>query len=163
MRPAIGIDPGLEGALVLIRDSCEVLFRETPIFKAAKGRKEYNLPGMLDVLRELRALAPEATTWLEHVQAFPKNGSIGNFKLGRGSGLWEMALVASNASHELVRPQRWKGAVLDGAPKTPQGEAAVAARLYPHAARELVGPKGGLRQGRVDALLIAHFGARRIS
>lgn len=152
----------MDGCTVLIKLTGEVLFRDTPVFgKRGQGRREHDVLGMLQVLRDLRAADPYAKVWLEHVAAFPKNGSIGNFKLGEGFGLWKGLLAADGVVHELVRPQRWKREVLDGAAKTPQAEAAIAARLYPAARQDLVGPKGGLREGRVDALLIAHYGLRR--
>lgn len=152
-----GIDPGITGAIALITETTVVL-SDTPSFKSAKGRPEYDLVGMLKLLRDLQQIYPGIRGVLEKVGAFPKNGSVGNFKLGRGSGLWEMALAALDIPHVLVHPIRWKKSVLDGAPKTPQGEAAVAARLYPGASPMFRGPKGGLKEGRVDALLLAHYG-----
>lgn len=133
-------------------------FFDTPIFEATKGARQPDPVGMFAILKQLRELYPDIRVVLEHVQAYPKNGSIGNFKMGQGFGLWQGVLAASEIPHSLVRPQRWKKAVLDSTPKTPQGEAAVAARLYPAIAAELRGPKGGLKEGRVDALLIAHYG-----
>lgn len=141
-------------------------FYDTPIFDAPKGgrkkkgAREPDPIGMWNILKYILETFPGTRAALEHVQAFPKNGSIGNFKMGQGFGLWQMALAAAGMSHTLVRPQRWKKTVLDGAPKTPQGEAAVAARLYPTVAHMLKGPKGGIIEGRVDALLIAHFALR---
>jgi hypothetical protein len=157
MEERFGIDPGITGAVAFIGSSGVTLL-DTPSFKSPKGRPEYDLLGMLNILRDLRASYPDIRGVLEKVGAFPKNGSVGNFKLGRGSGLWEMALAALEIPHILVHPVRWKKTVLDGAPKTSQGEAAVAARLYPGASSQLHGPKGGLKEGRVDALLLAHYG-----
>lgn len=155
-----GIDPGLTGAVALITDANDVgvSIRDTPTFKSPKGRPEYDIQGMLKLLSDLKRDYPLIRGVLEKVGAFPKNGSVGNFKLGRGSGLWEMALAALEIPHVLVHPIRWKKTILDGAPKTPQGEAGVAARLYPTATPLFRGPKGGLKEGRVDALLLAHYG-----
>lgn len=154
----IGIDPGLDGCVARIDSEGHVAFSDTPIFKSTEGSRQPDPMGMLRILREIKRLYPDVRAVLELVQAYPKNGSIGNFKMGQGYGLWQMALAAVEIPHVMVRPQRWKKAVLDGAPKTPQGEAAVAARLYPSASEHFRGPKGGLKEGRVDALLIAHYG-----
>lgn len=165
----IGIDPGLGGAVAVVdklrlpgddRDpnGSQIEIHDTPIFDSPDGRREPDPHGMASLLRDIWRRYPQARAILEWVQAFPKNGSIGNFKMGQGFGLWQMALAALGMPHELVRPQRWKKYVLAGAPKTPQGEAAVAVRLYPVAAGLVRGPKGGLREGRVDALLLAHYG-----
>lgn len=152
-----GIDPGIEGAVALIKaDGVQLI--DTPAFTSPKGRPEYDVHGMHKLLLDLKASYPGIRGVLEKVGAFPKNGSVGNFKLGYGYGLWAMALAALEIPHVLVHPIRWKKAVLDGAPKTPQGECGVAARLYPAASPQLRGPRGGLKEGRVDALLLAHYG-----
>lgn len=152
-----GIDPGITGAIALVTETT-VVVNDVPSLTSAKGRPEYDLHGMLEILRQLKRDHPLIRGVLEKVGAFPKNGSVGNFKLGRGSGLWEMALAALEIPHLLVHPTRWKKRVLDGAPKTDQGELSVAVRLYPGASSMFHGPKGGLKTGRVDALLLAHYG-----
>lgn len=153
-----GIDPGIKGAVGLVGDYLGVKVVDTPTFTSPKGRPEYDVQGMYKLLSDLRRDYPGIRGVLEKVGAFPKNGSVGNFKLGYGYGLWAMALAALEIPHVLVHPIRWKKAVLDGAPKTPQGECAVAVRLYPTASTIVRGPKGGLKEGRVDALLLAHYG-----
>lgn len=153
-----GIDPGIKGAVGLIGDYLGVKTIDTPIFRSPKGRPEYDVQGMIRLLSDLKRDYPLIRGVLEKVGAFPKNGSLGNFKLGYGYGLWAMLLATLEIPHVLVHPITWKKRVLMDAPRTDQGEAAVACRLYPTASTQFRGPKGGLKTGRVDAILLAHYG-----
>jgi hypothetical protein len=94
---------------------------------------------------------------IEAQQAMPKQGVRSMFSIGLGFGLWRGLLAGMQIPYEIVRPQEWRRVV--GLPRNAsKGDAAaLAQRLYPEVGAELVGPRGGLRDGLADALLIAHW------
>lgn len=176
-----GIDPGLSGAVAIISPDGTVRVWDMPVIemqikKRAKtgGTKmgAKNIPDehqMVTILEGLLASTQYAATsvhvTLEKVNAMPSidggrrtMGATSMFNFGFGYGLWCMALTALKLSHERVHPATWKAAVLRGTNKDDGAVAQVAGQLYPAANHLLRGPRGGLMIGRVDALLIAHYG-----
>ncbi len=85
-----------------------------------------------------------------------------NFSFGFNLGSVHALLHACGIGFSLVQPKVWQKAIgapskkfLDGEMELKQAIADIAEMLYPQA--ELYGPKGGLKDGRADALMIAHY------
>lgn len=168
-----GIDPGLQGALAIIRPDGAVEFFEPPIVsvemttKTKAGNKKHKstyLPGeMFQILRD----ANIGFATMELTRPMPFRGAGGRvvqmpavsaFSSGQGYGFWEMALVALGISYQLVTPSRWKAALMQDQPKTKEASVPAAARLYPSATPFLKTVRGRAIDGRADALLLAHYG-----
>jgi crossover junction endodeoxyribonuclease RuvC len=79
------------------------------------------------------------------------------FTMGRGLGTWEGVLAGLGIPYELVTPQRWKKALMDGMGKDKDASRLQAIRLFPAIAGQLARKKD---DGRADALLIAEYGRR---
>lgn len=163
----VGIDPGLDGAIAILNGkvadrvtdvidtSLAVVIHDAPTFDAKTGRS-YDIQAMLGILRNC---GPNTLVFLEKVHSMPDQGVASSFKFGEGFGIWQGILAALGLPHILVTPQRWKKICLADVQKNNDAaEAAHAARLYPSASALIRGPRGGLKTGRVDALLIAHYG-----
>ena len=152
-----GIDPGLDGAAAfLFPDGKRVEFYDTPTVQIGRKR-DYDLPGMADILRRLNDLdtsVPQILVGLEKVHSMPGQGVTSMFSFGGGFRAWEAMLVYATLPYELVPPQRWKKALLDGMPKDKDSSRVVARRLFPQCANDL---KLKRHHGRSDALLIAHY------
>lgn len=176
MRYIGAIDPGSTGVVCLVEPGFgglpgKVRFWDMPTVTVKAGKKTRNEPdepGMLAILRELKTLAADVDSEglvvaIEKVNAMPSiggrrtMGATSAFSFGMGYGMWRMACAALAIPYQLVHPATWKKAVLAGAPKSDGSELVIAGQLYPAAATELRGPRGGIRDGRVDALLIAHW------
>ena len=87
----------------------------------------------------------------------PKQGVTSMFNFGMNFGAWKAFLAIYEMPHLIVTPQQWmKGLVTksDG-PDTKSAVKNVATRLFPKA--ELFGSKGGYKDGRGDALLMAYY------
>jgi len=166
-----GIDPGSTGALAVILPDGTVKLIDTPIIEtkvSGKKRKEYDDAEMARLLRRLRELGQEhgvrVHVTLEKVNAMPSidgkrsMGATSAFSFGTGYGVWRGALAALQVPFELVAPQRWKKHMLPDTAKDDGAVAAIASRLFPAAAGRMRGPKGGIKIGRVDALLLAAYG-----
>lgn len=121
------------------------------------GKKnEYDLVAIKSMLTTLKT-GYELKAAIELVHSMPGQGVTSMFSMGYGFGIWRMALVALDIPHELVTPQAWKKMLMAGQPKDKQASVLVASQLYPQAYSQLIGPKGGKKDGNADALLIAEW------
>lgn len=144
----IGIDPGKSGCLAVINEKKEVWFFDWP--KDDDLAFYYN--DLCGIEHDQVGLAV-----LERVHSMPGQGVKSMFTFGTNFGIWQGFLTALDWPFQLVAPQTWMKNVVakaDG-PDTKAGVRNVAKRLFPKA--ELEGPKGGYKDGRADALLMAWY------
>lgn len=139
----IGIDPGAKGSMCVISNG-KVLFKDFDL-------KDYSstLKAFLDTNDT------ELMVAIEKVHAMPGQGVSSSFSFGQRLGELEGMLTALQIPYELVAPKDWQKACGIPAKSDKKGIASVIQKLYPTA--ELYGNKGGLRDGRSDALGLAHF------
>ena len=137
----IGIDPGAKGSMCLISNG-KVVFKDFDL-------KDYSstLKAFLDT--------DELMVAIEKVHAMPGQGVSSSFSFGQRLGELEGMLTALQIPYELVAPRDWQKACGIPTKSDKKGIASVIQKLYPTA--ELYGNKGGLRDGRSDALGLAHF------
>lgn len=156
----IGIDPGKDGAVSFITENSSIRIVDTPTLKVRKGsgKREFDVAGMVAILEGWKE--PAHRVFLERIHSMPGQGVASMFSMGEGYGLWQGILAALGLSYELVTPQRWKRAMMDGAPKDKAASVLVASRLFPGSATLLRGPRGAALDGRADALLLAEYGRR---
>lgn len=143
MKNWIGIDPGASGSLCCLYEDGTIEFVD---FKkdGLKGYIEFSPDST-----ELRMCA------IEKVRAMPGQGVSSMLSLGRRVGELEGMLQALGIGYIEVRPQEWQK-LCGVVPKSgKKGIYEAISRIYPDA--ELRGPRGGLLDGRADALGIAHY------
>ena len=146
MTVYIGIDPGADGAIAILAGDGRVM-------------TVCDMPSHAETIREILAIVQaDKFVAIEAQQAMPGQGVTSMFSLGQRYGLLTSILVALQIPHEAVRPQAWMKAL--GIPPKSDKKAHVerALSLFPTA--EVKGPRGGMKDGRADALLIAEFGRR---
>jgi hypothetical protein len=152
----IGIDPGKDGAVVILQDGQpfhQWLTRERFTAPTGKGSKRDYLPG--EMVEALEALTPNRGDYphlavLERQAAMPGQGGTSMFSIGYGYGLWAGILAALEIPVQIVSPQTWAKEILKGAP----GEGK--ARAIHAAGRLLRKPHSGI----ADAACLALYGAR---
>lgn len=156
----LGIDPGLDGALVLLDDDGEqiALLADMPTTANGQGKRAVNGPLLADVVREALAASDVAGTRLEAVVeavgARPGQGVTSMFSFGQSFGTLLGVLAALGVRHRLVTPAAWKRqAKLTGQDKDAARQLAL--RLWPERSGDFQ-RKGDV--GRADASLIAFFG-----
>ena len=147
----LGIDPGKSGAVAVVdADGNLLLVFDTPLI----GR-DYDAGEMVDFLTEHR----ESRAALEIQHAMPKQGVSSTFTTGYGYGLWYMALTALGIPFDLVRSQDWKRALGIPAGRDKADSVAAAQRLFPGG--DFTGPRGGVKDGRAEACLLAEYRRRQ--
>ena len=152
----LGCDPGTQGALCLLDTSTNsTRFYETP-------KSKYLAHSVLTLSSQIALWFPIiAYTAIEDVHSMGGMSAKSNFQFGRNVGLLEACLYSHIDNIEYIQPKVWQKEVgISFTPKsTPAAKkkitANIALELYPKA--EIFGPKGGLLDGRSDALMIAHY------
>lgn len=160
-RVHIGIDPGLHGAVAAIEGDEIVLLADAPLCADGYDRRRMQL--LLHTVKlHTRPWCPRVTI----EQQSPRGqGRVSAYTTGMGMGLWLATIDGVGLRPELVEPCDWVREMVPERPRGVRGKANkayhvdAAAKLFPEA--ELSGPRGGTRDGRADALLIAEYARRR--
>lgn len=146
----IGIDPGADGAVVVITEGRKAI--RQMLTKEATWK---------DLRRFLQGEAiDDCRAFLELVGGMPRDGGHRAFKFGENYGRWQEILEGSaGIPHEKVPPAQWQQAVGVGrkfASRTERKRAhkAAAERLFPNMRVTL---------SNCDALLIAEYGYNLIT
>lgn len=165
MTHFLGIDPGLEGACVLINEDSEILLhKKMPIIKIKNGNKiktHYDTINLVSFFKVLKSSYSDIHTCVEEVGAAPGQGVVSMFTFGQGFGLIVGILSAFELPYTLVRPNIWKQDLLLGLPKEKNASLVAAARLFPQALHKIKELTGHFDHNIADALLIAEWGRRR--
>jgi hypothetical protein len=152
----LGVDPGAKGSLCFLdMDTRKMGFKPTPCLEfTAKQLRVHILA--IHKKYDIRMAA------IEDVHAIFGTSAGSNFKFGYNVGIINGVIQTTNIGLDLVTPRTWQRAIkaptrkrAGGATKLKKAIAAIALRLYPDA--PLLGPRGGLLDGRADALMIAHY------
>jgi hypothetical protein len=158
----LGVDPGTQGALCLLDSVTGISkFHDTPNTKDI-WQSTHDIEDWLRV-------RPPFHIAIEDVHSMGGMSAKSNFQFGRNLGLVEAVTNLSDSENdvEYVQPKVWQKACeitfiyphfASPAQKAKIRKKATAARckeLYPKC--EIYGPKGGLKDGRSDALMIAHY------
>lgn len=156
--PILGIDPGLTGSAVLLDE--RVTFFDTPTLNVGRGKqtkRQHSVTEMAMWLRTVRLNFPSVLAVLEATHSMPGQGVRSMFSMGEGFGIWKGLLAGMGIPFELVTPQRWKAAMMNGQGREKDAARFKAMQLYPSVAEQLSRKKD---IGRADALLIAAYGQR---
>jgi hypothetical protein len=158
----MGIDPGLAGAVAMISESSVQLY-DSPSWSVGSKkavRHDYDIAGMVGIITTGVLLVENRgaiIAGLESVHSMPEQGVASSFKFGVGLGIWQGILAAFGIAYQMIPPQRWKKALMDGMGKEKDASMIVAQRLFPTADIHL-----RKHHGRADALLLAEY-MRRIT
>lgn len=150
----IGIDPGVGGAIAILKEGSVQLF-DTPVLNLTVGKKKKNVIDSRQAMKLLRNYTNSgAKAFIEDVWSSPQMGVTSSFSMGYGLGLWHGIITCNYIPMERIRPQEWKKEFhLVGKDKNDSI----------HRAKELF-PSADIylkkHHGRAEALLIAEFGRR---
>ena len=157
----VGVDPGLHGALAFMDgERKQVEVRDCPLIAG-----EYDFYGMWKLFDDATGGGTVASIIvMEKVHSMPSDGKCSAFSFGIGYGAWLAICGMFRMPPNLVTPQTWQRDMIGGLKCVASGKqssALAAINLFPTIRAKLYGPRGGLRDGRCDALLMAEWGRRR--
>jgi crossover junction endodeoxyribonuclease RuvC len=159
----IGIDPGLEGAVVALRDGRVHAWTDTPtmlVTMSRTKRRRYDVAAMSRWLRQFGELAGHrCLAVIEVAGTMPREGVSSALTIGYGAGCWHGILTTHGIPYEAVHPRKWKLALSLG--KDKNFARLRAEQLFPEAA-DLFALKGK-GAGRAEAALLAEYGVRMLS
>lgn len=157
------IDPGFEGAIAVInRDATSVKVWDMPNTPGDGKQREMDLPALRDILKGVQKF-PGVILGIEWPRTWP--GTFGDVaghaeRFGRGKGILESFAFLLGLEYLKIDPLAWKGRLgLPGKtdPEAVQKAAVLWDAQYGAWSALVRGPRGGLKDGRLDALLIAHY------
>lgn len=144
----IGIDPGMKGAMCTL----------VPVLKLTEFMENKVHPiNILSWLESIQNRYSVQVVMIEKVHSILGMSAKSNFNFGYNTGLITGLAQSTGETVDLVTPKKWQkyvGVTAKG-PAIKKNVAGICERLYPHAA--IKGPRGGLLDGRSDALMIAHY------
>ncbi len=146
----VGLDPGLSGAVGVLRDGVFVVVEDMPVVAKGSGsvKSEVNPAGLIWLLRSLCPADEAVAVVLERVNAMPGQGVSSTFSLGDSFGCARAAVAACGFELYYVTPSQWKKHHGLGSDK--EQARATASRLYPQAPLHLK-----KHADRAEALLMA--------
>lgn len=146
----VSCDPGASGSwCALLAKHNKVIFKNTtddPLL-------------LLEWLNQLKTEYNLRLIMIEDVHSILGMSAKSNFSFGWNVGEVNLIAKMSKVMVDKVTPKKWQKfiGVKEKGPAIKKEVAGIAIRLYPTA--ELFGPRGGLLDGRSDALMIAHYAA----
>jgi crossover junction endodeoxyribonuclease RuvC len=156
----IGIDPGLSGAVGVIREDIRlgplVFDTHTMIVSGVKDKRVHNTAAMAQLLLPYMDNQGVLVV-LENVHSMPKQGVASSFSFGQSLGMWQGIIAALGLPLEMPSPQRWKKEMLADQGKEKSAARYKAMQLFPSIATQLSRVKD---DGRAEALLMAEYGKR---
>lgn len=155
-----GIDPGFAGAIAVMNAAGTTAnVWDMPVTDAKKDRqREIELYALRDIFARLRRL-PDCYVGIEWPTTRPGEGAERCERFGRGKGYLEAFAFLKGLQYTKIAPNLWKGRLgLKGKEHAGANQEAADAfeSLYPQWAGLIRGPRGGILDGRLDALMIAH-------
>jgi len=159
----IGIDPGKSGAFAVLTDTGDAEVKDMPLLPGGKGYDEQSIVSYLRGFARPgegaeHASATRVLACIEVPFAMPRQSSTTTAVQFDGYGMLRGMIRMAGIPLVIVTPKVWQKSVYGGRPRgsDPKEMALmVASQLFPYV--ELHGPKGGFKDGRADALLIAEY------
>lgn len=155
----LGIDPGLHGAIAIVRDGTWEIV-DMPILgieRNGKAKNEVDIGALAAILGH-PDWNEDVAAFVEQVGAMPKQGVSSVFAFGKGYGIILGILGALKVPATLVPPTRWKKAL--GVPPGKDAARYRASQVLPDLAGHWKLKK---HDGRAEAAMIAEYGRRTLA
>ena len=104
----VGIDPGISGAISILRDGNISMVVDMPTMaEGTKSKKQINAAELANILTK-ENISHEDRVILENVSAMPGQGVTGMFSFGQSFGVIKGICSAMELPIYYVRPAKWK-------------------------------------------------------
>jgi hypothetical protein len=156
----VGIDPGFYGAVAVWDSMGGLIIHDMPLYqiKITGGKTRNRID--IDTLVDMFASIGPALVGLEYPSTRPGEGAQACFNFGEQLGMLQVISKEIDNETALIPPQTWKRKLgVKGKEKKDAIPEMVALykELFPNKLGLLKGPRGGIKDGRLEAALIAAY------
>ena len=150
----VGIDPGLSGAIAILKENKVLGIFDMPVMaEGKKNKKQLNSAQLVNILRENIQDKEESAVVVEQVNAMPGQGVTSMFNFGQTFGAIKGVCAALELPIFFVRPSKWKKHFeLINSSKDSSRTKVI--EMYPSLSNQLSKKKD---VNKSDAILIARF------
>ena len=150
----IGIDPGLSGAIAIMKNNKVLDIFEMPVkTKEKKNKRQLNSAQLVKLIKDNIEANEEVSVVVEQVNAMPGQGVTSMFNFGQTFGAIKGVCAALGLPIFFVRPSKWKKHFeLINSSKDSSRTKAI--EMYPLLSNDLAKKKD---VNKSDAILIARF------
>ncbi len=154
----IGVDNGINGALVALKGKLVKEKIVMPTIKSTKNKKEYDIQAIVNFFSKYQ----DATVIIEKAHAMPILGSVQAFNFGHGYGIIIGIVSALKMKYHIVHAKTWQKEMFRdiNSKDTKQASSIIAQRLYPEQSFLASERSKKVHSGLTDAILIAEYGRR---
>ncbi len=150
----IGIDPGLNGAIAVLKDNKVKEIFDVPVMpEGKKNKRQLNSAQLVKLLKEIISEEEEVVVIVENVSAMPGQGVTSMFNFGQTFGAIKGICAALGLPIFFVRPAKWKKH-FDLINSSKDASRTKAIEMYPSISDQLSKKKD---VNKSDAILIARF------
>jgi hypothetical protein len=156
----VGIDNGLNGAVVAIDEKEEIVFKS--VMPIVGKPKEYDVQN-LTYLFEYQIFAKDKYVYVgvEKAHVRPVSGARASFMTGKGYGVIQGVLGALGYGYEIITPQKWQKAIIGSGSKDIKPSIKYCQRKYPKEDFTATERSKKPHDGITDALVIAIYMKRK--
>ena len=105
----IGIDPGVSGAISILKSKKVIEIYDMPtMIDGKKNKRQVNGAQVTNIIRERLNDGKEIVVVVEHVNAMPGQGVTSMFNFGQSFGVIKGVCSALSLPIYFVRPTKWK-------------------------------------------------------
>ena len=150
----IGIDPGLSGAIAILKDNKVLNLFEMPVMEEGKkNKRQLNSDQLAKLIKNNIEIDEEVSVVVEQVNAMPGQGVTSMFNFGQTFGAIKGICATLDLPIYFVRPSKWKKHFeLINSSKDASRTKAI--EMYPSLSNDLAKKKD---VNKSDAILIARF------
>ena len=149
-----GIDPGVSGAISVLRNKKVIQVSDMPtMIDGKKNKKQVNGSQVANIIKEIIDKEKDIIVVVEHVNAMPGQGVTSMFNFGQSFGVIKGICSALSLPIYFVRPTKWKKHFnLINSNKDASRTKTI--EIYPEISSQLSRKKDS---NRADAILIARY------
>ncbi len=150
----IGIDPGLSGAIAILKENKVLNLFEMPVMaEGKKNKRQLNSAQLAKLIKNNIEIDEEVSVVVEQVNAMPGQGVTSMFNFGQTFGAIKGICATLDLPIYFVRPSKWKKHFeLINSSKDASRTKAI--EMYPSLSNDLAKKKD---VNKSDAILIARF------
>ena len=150
----IGIDPGLSGAIAILKDSKVISLFDMPVMsEGKKNKRQLNSAQLVRIIKDNTEKNEEIVVVVEQVNAMPGQGVTSMFNFGQTFGAIKGVCAALELPIFFVRPSKWKK-YFELINSSKDSSRTRAIEMYPSLSNQLAKKKD---VNKSDAILIARF------